>query len=110
MNNKAGVTKSQKRDLAGAVEQLDSWMQQETNVTLWILTDPVPLLLRGRVLARMEGLFLFETHGGLCRMPIIPKNYDQVLWNKPDPGSVTLKCTSGEIKNPGVATPVSCSA
>jgi hypothetical protein len=98
MNKKSGATKSQKQHPAKALEQLDSWIQKETNVTLLILAAPVALMLRGRVLVRMEGLFLFETHGGVCRMPIIPEHYDQVLWNKPDPGSVTLKCTSGELR------------
>ena len=65
--------------------------------SLLILTA-FPLLLRGRVVGRQEEMFLFDTHGGVCRLPIIPENYDQVLWNKPDPGSVTLKCTSGEMR------------
>jgi hypothetical protein len=40
-------------------------------------------------------MFLFDSHGEDCRVPIIPEHYDRALCNQEDPTSVTLENTSG---------------
>jgi hypothetical protein len=95
MTKKSGVRKSQKQDLAKVLKQMDFWIQHQTNLSLMISTSLVQLMLFGRVVARLERLFLFEAHGEVCRVPIIPERYDRVRRNQKGPASVTLENASG---------------
>ena len=98
---KKSVTKSQKLGLAARViKQMDSWIQQETSLSLLISTPLVHLMLFGRLVAcqEEEGLFLFDAHGGFCRVLLFPEQYDCSLSNQKGSVSVLLKDTSeGEL-------------
>jgi hypothetical protein len=91
MTKKSGVTKSQKQGLAGAIKQMDSWMQHETNLSLWINTSLVHLLLFRRLVARQERVFLFDAHGEFCRVPLMPEPYACSLGSREGSLSVSLK-------------------
>ena len=91
MTKKSGVSKSQKQGLAGVIKQMDSWIQDETKLSLWINTSLVHLVLFGRLVARQERLFLFDAHGEFCRVPLIPEHYACSLGSRKGLLSVTLK-------------------
>jgi hypothetical protein len=42
------------------------------------------LFLRGRVVRRQERLFLFDSYGETCRIPVIPEHYDHVVCKQKD--------------------------
>ncbi len=95
MTKKSGITKSQKQDLAKVLKLMDSWIRHRTRLTLFINTPLFSFFLRGRMVGRQEGLFLFDPHGEACRVPIIPEHYDRALCDQEDPAAVTLENTSG---------------
>jgi len=95
MTKKSDVTKSRKQDLPKVLKQMDCWMQHKMRLTLMISTPLFPLFLRGRIVGRQERLFLFDSHGETCRVPVIPERYDRALCNQKDPASVTLENISG---------------
>ena len=98
MAKKSGGTESQKHDPVKVIKQMGSWIQQETKLNLLISTPLVHLILFGRLVAREEGLFLFDAHGGFCRVLLFPKQYDCSLSNQNGSASVTLKDDSeGEL-------------
>jgi hypothetical protein len=74
MTKKASVTKSQKQGLSRVIKQMDSWIQHETPLILGINISLVYLVLFGRLVAQQERLFLFDAHGGFCRVPLLPKH------------------------------------
>jgi hypothetical protein len=45
------------------IKRMDYWMQHKTRLTLLIGTPLFHLFLRGRVVGRQEGLFLFDSYG-----------------------------------------------
>jgi hypothetical protein len=95
---KKPVTKSQKLGLARVIKQMDSWIQHETNLSLWIRPFLVDLMLFGRLVARQDRVFLFDAHCGSCRVPLLPKEYTCSLSNQKGSVSVLLKDTSeGEL-------------
>jgi hypothetical protein len=91
MTKKTGVTKSQKQGLAGVIKQMDSWIEHETKLSLWINTSLVHLVLFGRLVARQERLFLFDAHGEFCRVPLKPEHYACSLDSRKGLLSVSLK-------------------
>jgi hypothetical protein len=88
------ISKSREQKLTKAVNQMDAWMQHKTRLIVSISTPLFYLVLRGRVVGRQEGLFLFDSYGEVCRVPVIPEHYDRVLCNQKGPASVTFE-TSG---------------
>jgi len=85
MKKNPGNPKSREQKLAKVVNQMDHWMQKETRLILSINTPLFRLFQRGRVVGRQEGtkcdpgvLFLFDSYGGTCRVPVIPEHYDRV--------------------------------
>ena len=99
MTKKSGLTKSQKHGLAGVIKQMDSWIQHDTKLSLWIKTSLVHLVLFGRLVARQEQLFLFDAHGGFCRVPILSDRYACSLSNQDGSVLVTLEDDSaGELR------------
>jgi hypothetical protein len=95
MTKKSGITKSRKQDLAKVLKLMDSWMKHRTRLTLFFNMPSFPLFLRGRMVGRQEGLFLFDSHGEDCRVPLVPERYDRAVCDQEDPASVTLENTSG---------------
>ena len=91
---KKNISKSREQKLAKVINQMDGWMQNKTRLILSINTPLFHLFLRGRVVGRQEGLFLFDSYGEVCRIPMIPEHYDQVLCTQKGPASVTFE-TSG---------------
>ena len=91
MTKKTGVTKSKKQGLAGVTKQMDSWIQHETKLSLWINTSLVSLVLFGRLVVRQEGLFLFDAHGEFCRVPLMPEQYVCSLGHRKGVLLVSLK-------------------
>ena len=99
MTMKSGTTKSKKQGLAKVIKQMDSWIQHETNLSLGINMSLAPLLLFGRLVARQEGVFLFDAHGGFCRVPILSDGYACSLSNQNGSVLVTLEDDSaGELR------------
>jgi hypothetical protein len=88
------TSKSREQKLTKVVNQIDDWMKHKTRLILSISTPLFHLFLRGRVMGRQEGLFLFDSYGEVCRIPVIPEHYDQVLCTQKGPASVTFE-TSG---------------
>jgi hypothetical protein len=91
MTMKSGITKSKRQGLARVIKQMDSWIQHETNLSLWINTSLVHLVLFGRLVARQERLFLFDAHGEFCRVPLMPEHYACSLGSRKGLLSVSLK-------------------
>jgi hypothetical protein len=91
MTKKSGVFKSQKQGLPGVIKQMDSWIQQETKLSLWINTSLVHLVLFGRLVARQEQLFLFDAHCEFCRVPLVLEHYACSLGSRKGLLSVSLK-------------------
>lgn len=79
------MTKSQKQLLDEVLEQMDFWMEHQTNLILLVWADLLPLSLRGRIVGRLKRLFLFDVHGGEIRVPLIPENYERLLHNQQTP-------------------------
>lgn len=95
------ISKTREQKLAKVINQMDGWMQEKTRLILSISTPLFYLFLRGRVVGRQEGtkcnprdLFLFDSYGETCRVPVIPERYDRVLYRQKGPASVTFE-TSG---------------
>jgi len=98
MTKKNGSTKSRKSDSVNVVKQMDSWIQNETKLALLITTSLVFQILFGRLVAHQEeeGLFLFDAHGGFCRVLLLPTRYDCSLGSQNGSVSVTFKDDSAE--------------
>src|ERR1017187_10222184 len=79
MTKNSGNPKSREQELAKVLKQMDCWMQHKTRLMLSISTPLFHLSLRGRVVGRQEGLFVFDSHGEVSRVPVIPGNYDHVV-------------------------------
>jgi hypothetical protein len=78
------ISKSREQKLAKVINQIDSWMQDETRLILSISTPLFQLFLRGRVVGRQGRLFLFDNYGETCRIPVIPEHYDHVVCKQKD--------------------------
>jgi hypothetical protein len=89
MTKKSNNGKSQKESLAKAVKQMDSWMQNDTNLNL-LMNAPL-LMLSGRLVGRHGGVFLFDAHCGSCRAPLVPDNYACSLSSYKGSSTLTLK-------------------
>lgn len=99
MTMKPGITKSKRQGLAKVIKQMDSWIHHETNLSLWINTSLVHLVLFGRLVARQEQLFLFDAHGEFCRVPLVLEHYACSLGSRKGLLSVLLKDDSaGDLK------------
>jgi hypothetical protein len=92
------VSKTREQKLARVINQMDGWMQDKTRLVLSISTPLFHLFLRGRLVGRQEGLFLFDSYGEVCRVPILPEAYDHVLCNPKVPTSVTLETSAMQGK------------
>lgn len=90
MTKESGIRKSRGQELSKVIHQMDYWMQHKTRLVLSISTPLFPLLLRGRVVGRQQGLFLFDSYGEACRIPINPKHYDRLRCNQAGTASWTL--------------------
>ena len=88
---KKNVSKSREQKLAKVINQMDDWIQDKTRLIFSIKTPLFHLFLRGRVMVHQEGLFLFDSYGGACRIPVIPERYDHVVCDRKNPASVTLE-------------------
>jgi hypothetical protein len=91
---KKNVSKTREQKLAKVINQMDGWMQDKTRLILSISTPLFPLFLRGRVVGRQESLFLFDSYGEVCRVPLLPEAYDHILCNPKGPASVTLETSA----------------
>ena len=94
MTQKSDIAKTSQRKLTRVLEQMDNWRKHKTRLILSIGSPLFHLTLRGRISGRLERLFLFDNYGEICRIAVIPEQYDRVLWSKNDPTSVTFE-TSG---------------
>jgi hypothetical protein len=92
------ILKSREQRLTKAVNQMDAWMQHKTRLIVSISTPLFYLVLHGRVVGRQEGLFLFDSYGEVCRVPVIPEHYDRVLCNQKGPASVTFETSRRQGK------------
>jgi hypothetical protein len=88
---KTNVSKSREQELAKVINQMDGWIQDKTRLLFSINTPLFHLFLRGRIGTHQEGLFLFDSYGGTCRIPVIPERYDHVVCDRKSPASVTLE-------------------
>jgi hypothetical protein len=97
---KKSVSKTREQKLAKVINQMDGWMQDKTRLIFSISTPLFHLFLRGRLVGRHEGMFLFDSYGGACRVPVIPEHYDQIVCGQKSPVSVTLETgeMQGELK------------
>src|ERR1022692_1365539 len=96
MTKNSGNPKSREQELAKVLKQMDDWMQHKTRLMLSISTPLFHLFLRGRV-GRQEGLFLFDSYGEVCRVPVIPKNYDHVVLCR-QKGSASVTFETSEMR------------
>ena len=94
MTQKSHIPKTSQQKLTHVLAQMDSWRSHHTRVILSIHSPLFHLTLRGRIVGRLERLFLFDTYGGTCRIAVIPEQYDRVVCNQKGPASVTFE-TSG---------------
>jgi hypothetical protein len=95
-NRRAGlmttnISKPRGQKLAKVINQMDDWMQHKTRLVLSIQTPLFNLFLRGRLVGRQERLFLFDSYGETCRVPVIPQDYDRVVCKQKGPASVTFE-------------------
>jgi hypothetical protein len=90
MTNKSGIRKSREQELSKVINQMDYWMQHKTRLILSISTPLFHLFLRGRMVGRQECLFLFDSYGEACRIPITPERYDRLRCNQTGTASLTL--------------------
>ena len=100
MTKKADIPKSREQKLSKVVNQMDYWMQHKTRLILSISTPLFHLFLRGHVVGRQQGLFLFDSYGETCRVPVIPEHYDNIVCGQKSPVSVTLETSAmqGQLK------------
>jgi hypothetical protein len=91
---KKNISKSREQELAKVINQMDGWIQDKTRLIFSISTPLFHLFLRGRVVAHGEGLFLFDSYGGTCRVPVIPERYDHVVCDRKSPASVTFETSA----------------
>jgi len=91
---KKNVSKSREQELAKIIIQMDGWIQDKTRLIFSINTPLFHLVLRGRVVGQSEGLFLFDSYGETCRVPVIPERYDHVVCDRKSPASVTLETSA----------------
>lgn len=94
MTQKSDIAKASQQKLIRVLEQMDNWRKHKTRLILSIGSPLFHLTLRGRIVGRLERLFLFDTYSETCRIAVIPEQYDRVLCSKNDPASVTFE-TSG---------------
>jgi hypothetical protein len=73
------ISKTREQKLAKVINQMDGWMHDRTRLLLSISTPLFQLFLRGRIVGRQGRLFLFDSYGQTCRVPVIPEHYDRVL-------------------------------
>jgi len=85
MTKKSRIPASRKQKLAKVTQQMDQWMHDRTRLILSISTPLFQFFLRGRVVGRLERLFVFDAYGETCRVPVIPEYYDHVLRKQKDP-------------------------
>lgn len=91
MTKDSGTSQSHKQEVADVIEQMNSWMQHKTRLTLLISTPLFFLFLRGRIVGRQGRLFLFDNYGKTCRVPVIPENYDRVVCKQKGLAKVTFE-------------------
>jgi hypothetical protein len=91
MTQKSDISKPSQRKLTRVLEQMDSWKSHNTRLILSIHSPLFHLTLRGRIVGRLERLFLFDTYGETCRIAVIPEQYDRVLCNQKAPASVNFE-------------------
>jgi hypothetical protein len=91
MKQQSGISKSSQQKLARVLEQMESWKNQKTRLILSIDSPLFYLTLRGRIVGRLERLFLFDTYGETCRIAVIPERYDRVLHKQKGPASVKFE-------------------
>ncbi|MCU1303278.1 MAG: hypothetical protein JWQ87_3562 [Candidatus Sulfotelmatobacter sp.] len=94
MTKNSGSPKSRAQELANVIKTMDHWMQHKTRLILQISTPLFYLVLRGRIVGRQQSLFLFDSYGQTCRVPVVPERYNRVLCNQKGPALVTFE-TSG---------------
>ncbi|MGC1646695.1 MAG: hypothetical protein WA741_12760 [Candidatus Sulfotelmatobacter sp.] len=82
MMQKSGIRKSPKQDLAKVLQQMDDWMRHQTRLSLLIDQSLFALCLRGRIVGRQEGLFLFDSHSETCRVTLKPESFNRVMCNQ----------------------------
>ena len=98
MTKHSGTAKPRTHGLAKVVKQMDSWIEHETDLKLLISGPLVPLMFFGRLVARQDGVFLFDGHCELSRVVLVPEWYNCVLRNELGSPSVMLKKASeGEL-------------
>jgi hypothetical protein len=75
-------------------------MRHKTRLILSINTPLFHLFLRGRVVGRQEGRFLFDSYGETCRVLVIPEHDDRVLCGQKGAASVTFETfgMQGQLK------------
>ena len=100
MTKKSGIRKSREQELSKVINQMADWMQHKTRLILSISTPLFHLFLRGRVVGRQQGLFLFDSYGETCRVPVIPEHYDHIVCGPKSPVAVTFEtsATRGQLK------------
>jgi hypothetical protein len=100
MTKKSGIRKSREQELSKVINQMDGWVQDKTRLILSVSTPLFHLFLRGRVVGRQQGLFLFDSYGETYRVPVIPEHYDHIVCGQKSPVSVTFETSAmqGQLK------------
>jgi hypothetical protein len=91
MTQKSHIPITSQQKLTRVLAQMDSWRSHHTRVILSIHSPLFHLTLRGRIVGRLERLFLFDTYGETCRIAVIPEQYDRILCNQKAPAWVNFE-------------------
>jgi hypothetical protein len=95
MTKESKIPKSRKQTLSQVLKQMDRWLELRTRLTFSISTPLFNLVLRGRIIGRQGRLFLFDSYGETCRVPVIPECYERLICNQEDTTSITFRGSSG---------------